>query len=269
MVRLMIRLNYKDTKSILSCISEAYRIDCGLAIQTLEEITLSECGVVSGKILDRFDFIIGRKPEITDAVWFHGTRVRYPYLKERGLLPRNEVEPELRSFLNELAKSEEIESYGANPFSQSINAKLNVDRDYWPNASSFYIVATSTNDRHNYCRCPELILDIAGELVGSDWARLVNCYMKLSMPCVVSFVAPPSEHHLEIGLLYLYRLVKEGLTELNAAEGVVKYLSPCHEIVSPRDILSVDVLDLYYPMFNEMNSDSSSSLFELTPYGGD
>jgi hypothetical protein len=180
-------------------------------------------------------------PDVPDDVrpftvrWFHASRVEDPstFLRE-GILPTSAIRRRLTASLRIL--SEGMVRRGDYPNTMSVAAKWH-DRDEGPYA---FLVRRAA-DAHHYLAAPELVQDIAGQLLGANFMQLVEAYQAMTTPCVVSFVGVGEPRHLAGALAFLHR-VERGSTEVEAASSPTTCYDAAGRSVKPEEIIEIERL---------------------------
>ena len=154
--------------------------------------------------------------------WFHGTRCTNPSLFEkRGIIPLNQILPELQRTLDRLAKEHGIlqsteisKGYGHYAFLMNTKKQSNVDQGPCAMLNLEAVTNAAKYDCHSYIDMPEIIEDYAYVKYGNFAKKLLNVYRKIASPVVVEFWCKPEDSncprlHYIIGtmLRYLYTVM--------------------------------------------------------------
>lgn len=171
--------------------------------------------------------------------WFHGTRLHRSHtLLTEGLLPMHIVEPRLRSLLQTLGTG--MERRGNNPFATSKTFKPAHEGPFGMLCRTAVVRPAGLNG--NYIFHPELVDDIAGELLGENFRSLTDRFASESTTCVVHFLGPPTESTLNKALRYVYETQIEGRDDVEAAASSNACFDGGGEIISPSRILKIAFL---------------------------
>lgn len=174
------------------------------------------------------------------VLWFHGSRVEDGNLfYEDGILTKSEARKFIEPRLIEMAEG--LERSGSNPFSTSISGKQG-PHDEGPFAFLIRdVVIQAPSPNHNYLEAPEMVEDIAGTLLGSNYMQLVELFKEVTNPCVVSFLSESKGHELPSALLYL-KLVEDGDDDLEAASSANTFFDSEGVVISPDRIQTIEIL---------------------------
>lgn len=130
-----------------------------------------------------------------------------------GLLPAHMVEARLRAYLATLCEG--LGRRGSSPFGPSKSCKPKVEGPFGMLCRDAAASPSGLNGRY-LCR-PELIDDIAGELLGENYRALTERYAEGSDPCVVHFMGRPVDRVLQSALRYVYETHVERLDAIESA----------------------------------------------------
>lgn len=150
--------------------------------------------------------------------WFHGTRSLHPDSFVNGILPLQDILPELKVSLDEVAGKygilpareigEEHRHYG---FLMSIKQQNDIDKGPCAMFNLEAVLNASAYACHNYMDMPEIIEDYAHVKYGDASSKLLEFYRQEATPTVVEFWTEsddpynPSIKSIVITLLfYLY-----------------------------------------------------------------
>lgn len=101
--------------------------------------------------------------------------------------------------------------------------------------------APSGSNGRYLCR-PELIDDIAGELLGENYRALTQRYAEESDPCIVHFVGSPVDRVLHRAIRYVYETQVEGVNSIESANTVCTCFDGGGELVCPERIVLIERL---------------------------
>lgn len=175
------------------------------------------------------------------ACWFHGTRLHRSHtLLTDGLLPMHMVEPRLRTILQKLSAG--LERRGGSQFATSKAFKPAHEGPFGMLCRTAVVAPAGCNGSYIYR--PELVDDIAGELLGENFLALADRFASESSPCIVHFVAPPTESTLKKALRYVYETQIEGRDDVESAASLNAYFDGGGDIIPPGRILKLEFLNL-------------------------
>jgi hypothetical protein len=142
-----------------------------------------------------------------EALGFHGTRLSPSHsILVDGLLPTSQVKLKLLEYLRQLGTG--LSKVGVSPVGGSYAMKNSGSHiDEGPFGMLFYeVVAHPSGANGSYIDCPELIADLAGEMLGENSIHLINRFKEDSHPHIVHFrFSPPDKTRtLSRALLYTY-----------------------------------------------------------------
>ncbi|USF86382.1 hypothetical protein [Candidatus Endoriftia persephonae] len=172
------------------------------------------------------------------VAWFHGTRVEdHNSFYKHGILPKTAAIKFIEPRLKELAV--DLEHSGNNPFSTSLMGKQG-EHDEGPFAFLIKDVAIhAPGAHHSYVNAPEMVEDIAGTLLGENFAQLVASYQKITTSYVVTFIADSKGYEIPYALWYL-KLIEDGESEIEAANAANTCFCGDGSIISPEQIQNVE-----------------------------
>lgn len=171
--------------------------------------------------------------------WFHGTRLHRSHtLLTEGLLPMHMVEPRLRSLLQTLGTG--LERRGSSPFATSKTFKPAHEGPFGMLCRTAVVRPAGLNG--NYIFHPELVDDIAGELLGENFRSLTERFASESDPCVVHFVGPPTELTLKKALRYVYETHIEGRDDVESAAISNTCFDGGGGIILPAQIIRIEYI---------------------------
>ena len=154
--------------------------------------------------------------------WFHGTRSAHPSsFEERGIIPLNQILPELQRALDSLAEKHsispatQISSYhGHHAFLMSIKQQNDMDQGPCAMLNLEAVTNAAQYDCHDYIDIPEIIEDYAYVKYGDCAKKLLSIYREVTSPIVVEFWSKPDglnspnlRHIMGTVLLYLYTVM--------------------------------------------------------------
>lgn len=226
-----------------------------VALNSLEKIL----GVVPGTLLDRMRSakidVNDQADEVEEKLatqflpetvglefsvcWFHGTRLHRSHtLLTEGLLPMHIVEPRLRSLLQTLSAG--LERRGSSRFATSKAFKPVHEGPFGMLCRTAVVRPAGLNG--SYIFRPELVDDIAGELLGENFRSLTDRFASESDPCVVHFVGSPTESTLKKALRYVYETQIEGCDDIESAASSNSCFDGGGEIIAPNRIIKIEFL---------------------------
>lgn len=184
--------------------------------------------------------------------WFHGTRSTNPSsFKERGIIPLNQILPELQWKLDSLAEKHGIpqatkisENHGHHAFLMSLKKQNDMDQGPCAMLNLEAVTNATQYDCHDYIDMPEIIEDYAYVKYGDYAEKLLSIYRKIASPIVVEFWCTPEDlncpkpcHVIGTVLLYLYMAMHK--YEDVSWSGCNTCYSGCGNIVDPSQIIRV------------------------------
>ena len=174
------------------------------------------------------------------VVWFHGTRLlREHTIYSEGLLPAYMMKDRVYNQLCTLVG--DIDRIGANPFGGSYASKPAKEG---PFGVLFRDVAlTPMGGNGCFFGGPELVEDLAGEMLGANQFELVNRFKKMTSPCVVHFIGSPTENTLKRVLRFVYETQVEGRDCIISANSCTTCFDGEGYPVLPSDICKIEYLD--------------------------
>jgi hypothetical protein len=230
--------NYESTKN---SVAEIFGIDPVCLIDFLKSISAND---------DQKDFLVMMYFEMCnrfgmpkcnpDVVWFHGTRVKDKksfYI--HGILPKKMAREKIESVLLPLAEG--VEKKGVNPLDLSQAGKC-TEADEGPFSVLFKLFSINKiENNHCYADIPEMVEDIAGQLVGENLYKLVEKYKEITSSYVVSFLddtktRPDALYH---ALWFLF-LVATGTSELEAVVIANTCFDSGGKLISPDKIKKIE-----------------------------
>lgn len=172
------------------------------------------------------------------TVWFHGTRsTDSESFYKNGLLPKSAAREHVRSILLPLAVG--IESVGRNPFALSLAGKQ-TEGDEGPFAVLIKDAAIyAAGSTHSYIETPEMVEDISGSLLGTNFTLLVNRFQEITKPYVVSFIENANSYELRRAVWYLY-LIASGESTADAANSANTCFDGMGRIISPKKFEAIE-----------------------------
>ncbi len=238
-------LDCSSYESVKRSVSEIFSVNGDTLVEMLRAIDKSEAlkgcpeDIVFAKVCDAF----GVPATDFRILWFHGSRVEEPNsFNEIGIVPKSQA----REFLEERLQtlSSDLEFTGSNPFSGSLSGKQALgEKDEGPFAVLFKDVAIEAPGANgSYHNAPELVEDIAGTLLGSNYDLLVKRYQEISHPCIVSFLDTETDGELACALWYLC-LVEHGELHIEAADIANTCFNAGGLTIAPDSIQAVEVLE--------------------------
>lgn len=169
--------------------------------------------------------------------WFHGTRLhRNHTVMTDGLLPAHAMEGRLRVCLQSLCDG--LERRGDSPFGASKSSKPQNEGPFGMLCRSAVVSPAGLNGYY-ICR-PELVDDIAGELLGEDYRVVTERFSLESSPCVVHFAGEPNARTLARALRYVYETLIEGREDIESAASACECFDGGGVPVPPDRILQIE-----------------------------
>jgi hypothetical protein len=149
----------------------------------LEELRAVEigCADLTGDVEQKLEdqLLASRTLPRFSVRWFHGTRLHQNHtLMTDGLLPAHMMKERLRDCLQSLCEG--LERRGYSPVGTSISFKPQNEGPFGMLCRTA-VVSPAGNNGHYICR-PELVDDIAGELLGENYRALPPHHRRASMP---------------------------------------------------------------------------------------
>ena len=236
----MLDATTKDTA--LKSLSQYLNVEPSYLSQTFREIQIPEANDPAEYLLSYVENKFGKIQQLPEGVWFHGSRVQSPKsFWESGIRTKSEMHDSVYEFLSVLAH--DIPCDGEYPHSISTNAKESLGfLDEGPFASLFREQCISPGrGPHNYTHVPELVEDLAGQLCGSNYSRLVSKFQDSTRPCIVHFKITMSSHHLS-KFLYFVFLTCSGFSTGEASQVVHCFCNLKGKPVEPGRIIKIETL---------------------------
>lgn len=209
----------------------------------LEELRAVEIGCddltgdVEQKLVD--SLLASRTLPSFSVRWFHGTRLHQNHtLMTDGLLPAHMMKVRLRDCLKSLCEG--LERRGDSPLGTSKSFKPQNEGPFGMLCRTA-VVSPAGNNGHYICR-PEMVDDIAGELLGENYRALTERFSIESTPCVIHFAAVPNATTLARALRYVYETFIEGRDDIEAAASACEYFDGGGVPVPPDRILQIEPL---------------------------
>lgn len=207
----------------------------------LEELRAVEIGYddltgdVEQKLADRL--LASRTLPSFSVRWFHGTRLHQNHtLMTDGLLPAHMMKGRIRDCLQSLCEG--LERCGDSPVNTSKSFKPQNEGPFGMLCRTAVVSPAGTNG-HYICR-PELVDDIAGELLGENYRALTERFSLESTPCVIHFAGEPKATTLARALRYVYETLIEGLDDIESAASACEYFNGGGKPVPPDRILQIE-----------------------------
>lgn len=214
-------------------------------------------GAVPGKLLDRLRSSKIDVNDLADEVeeklanqflpeaigldysvcWFHGTRLHRSHtILTDGLLPMHMVEPRLRTLLQTLSAG--LERRGSSRFATSKVFKPPCEGPFGMLCRTAVVSPAGLNG--SYIFRPELVDDIAGELLGENFRALTDRFSNESDPYVVHFVGAPTESTLKKALRYVYETQIESRDDVESAASSNTCFDGGGEVILPAQIIRIE-----------------------------
>lgn len=184
--------------------------------------------------------------------WFHGTRSANPFsFEKRGIIPLNQILPELQQALDKLAEEHNIpqatkisKNHGHHAFLMSIKKQNNVDQGPCAMLNLEAVTNAAQYDCHDYVDMPEIIEDYAYVKYGDRAEKLLSIYRKVASPVVVEFWCKPEDINcpklcriISTVLLYLYAVMHKNEDAPWSCSNIC--YSGCGNTVNASQILKV------------------------------
>lgn len=236
----MLDATTKDTA--LKSLSQYLNVKPSYLSQTLREIQISEACDPAEYLLSYVESEFGEIQQLPKGVWFHGSRVPYPQsFLNIGIRTKSEMCNNLMKYLKPLAR--DIPYEGDYPHSVSKTAKDSLGlQDEGPFASLFRDQCISPDHgSHDYTKTPELVEDLAGELCGGNYEKLVAKFQSNTLPCIVHFTHTLSSHHLQ-KFLYFVFLICQDYSSREASQAVRCFCNLNGKPVLPNKIIKIEQL---------------------------
>ena len=200
MTQLLDCTNFDTTKESIANILDTSEDILVHQLNSIRNIPYSEnpSDYIYSKVNENFKI-----PEIIKSVWFHGTRVEDPEVFRRaGILPKSEVAEAFWKILKSMSNG--MIGKGENPFSTSFSFKDNKEHE-----GPFGVLFRDTvlhpkGFNRSYIDVPEIVEDIAGQLLGENFSILVEKYKTKTRPCIVSFIDDSSDYTIKNAIWYLH-----------------------------------------------------------------
>lgn len=150
--------------------------------------------------------------------WFHGTRSLNPESFKNGIFPLQDILPELKTSLDNVAKRHAIfpvreigEAHHHYGFLMSLKQQNDIDKGPCAMLNLEAVTNASAYECHNYTDMPEIIEDYAHVKYGDASSELLEFYRQEASPMVVEFWTasddpynPNIEYIVSAILFYLY-----------------------------------------------------------------
>ena len=137
---------------------------------------------------------------ITRIHWFHGTRSLHPDSFVNGILPLQDIFPELKVSLDEVAGKNGIlpareigEVHRHYGFLMNIKQQNDIDKGPCAMLNLEAVMNASAFACHNYTDMPEIIEDYAHVKYGDAFSELLEFYRQEASPMVVEFWTAPDD----------------------------------------------------------------------------
>jgi hypothetical protein len=235
-------LDCSTTKSAIQSTAAILKIDSDKLGEILQNIgSIPRIEEPKAYIIEKVYSIISRPMIPVPSIWFHATRViNQDSFLDEGIQPKAKMYPKLRDLLEKLSLG--MKSFGCYPNSSSADAKEFIN-DEGPFAFLFRSVAVNAPGcTHAYYESPELVEDIAGSLLGANYAELVKKYTAVTRPCIITFRAKAEDWAFNSALWHAY-LINYGYNDLDAADIANTCFDGKGMRIPPADIINVEILD--------------------------
>lgn len=233
-------LNCEDPQSAKRSLAQMFNMSDECLIEELRSIEVSD--FQSGDDLEEILLNhFSRKVDVPSfaVIWFHGAKLALDHsIHIEGLLPAHLMRDRLAAELKQLSAG--LAHSGGNPFSISSACKPAIEGPF-----GFLCRDAAAHPRGlngGYVECPELIQDIAGELLGGNYEDLVLRFNASRHSCVVHFEGAANDYALGGALRYAYESLIEGRDSVEAANSVSVCFDGGGEPVPPSRIVRIEIL---------------------------
>lgn len=148
------------------------------------------------------------------------------------------IEDRLRTYLTSL--SDGFQPRGSSPFSISKTCKPKIEGPFGLLFHEAVVRPSGCNG--SYIHSPELVQDIAGELLGENYDMLVSRFRDETDPCVVHFMGKPTARTLCSALLYAHQTNVEMRDSTEVANSATTCFDGEGKPVLPQMILKIECL---------------------------
>jgi hypothetical protein len=206
------------------------------------DITAQDCNHdIELKIANRF--LCTGNFEDFEALGFHGTRLGSSHsILVDGLLPTSQVKSKLRDYLRQLGVG--LTKIGVSPVGGSYAMKNSGNHiDEGPFGLLFYEGAAHPSGLNGrYIDSPELIVDLAGEMLGENSIHLINRFKEESHPHIVHlrFSPPDKTKTLSRALLYTYLTHVDGQNSCDVANSNPHCFDGNGVAIPPENIIEIE-----------------------------
>jgi hypothetical protein len=178
-----------------------------------------------------------------EAVGFHGTRLSAQHtILGDGLLPTRDVKAKLRDYLLHLGAG--LTKTGVSPVGGSYALKNSGSHlDEGPFGLLFYeAVVNPKGSNGRYIDCPELIYDLAGDMLGENSIHLIERFKQQSDSYIVHFRISPLDKIgvLSRALLYTYLTLVDGQDSCDVANSNSYCFDGNGVAVKPEKIIAIE-----------------------------
>lgn len=233
-------LNCESPDAALNSLGKILGVGPSTLLDRLRSTTIND-SVLASEVEERLaaEFLLETVGLEFAVCWFHGARLHRSHtLLTEGLLPTHMVEPRLQDLLQSLSVG--LERIGGNPFAISKNAKPLQEGPFGMLCRTAVLAPAGSNGSYIYR--PELVDDIAGELLGDNYRTLTDRFASDSAPCVVHFLGPPTESTLKKALRYVYETQIEGRDDVESAASASACFDGGGESIPPERIIKLEFL---------------------------
>lgn len=253
-------LDCQDEKTALISVADYYGQPVDVISNIIKSVNFSS---LHKREVDRYDYFTDflfeyfRKKfgvgTIDQIMWYHLSRSLNPERYYNGILPLNEILPQLQSDLYCLVKdrisNEEwidiCNGKGAGFRKSRFDFKRECKDHYGPYAMLVREIAFNSNQvgNHDYLRIPEIIEDMCMGMENEYGIDLIGKYIEKSMPVITKFRKVVSDHgkdknYIGTALCYLYRKLNNKALSLICNTCFCGY----GEGIKAEDIILVEVL---------------------------
>ena len=155
-----------------------------------------------------------------------------------GLLPTHMIKEQIRTRLQSLCEG--LERVGNSPFTTSRIFKPPIEGPFAVLCREAAVTPMGCNG--NYISRPELVDDIAGDLLGENFRELTTRFAQESESCVVHFIGRPCDGVLQKALRFVYETQVEGRDTIESANSSTAGFNGHGKPIPPEMILKIERL---------------------------
>lgn len=183
--------------------------------------------------------ILSKTEYLAYGLWFHSTRTHdSEKIREKGLFPTSRIKSDLKKFLENLSHG--LTSFGIYKNQAGASMKIAMGKeDDGPHA----FLLKRLDCENNFLEIPEIIEDIAGEILGEQSDLLVERYKKISKPCFVIFFAPISQDDFLAAFLWIFLIFHNQPEEHLISEIKARNFNGKGSPVPPNDIYDIEFIN--------------------------